>query len=141
MRTLDPVSFRNSGLPGVLNPIEYRVLHQSSGQGGDWKALGRSVLLLPDLQSRSCSPRGDAWWVKGKHLDLIDGVRLTDPALAPGSGFSPASLVPCTDGLCLSLPRALSAATIQLHLRWVDRVFSVRLPEVSGSCDAGPGAV
>ena len=141
LRTLDPVSFRNFGLPGVLNPIEYRVLHQSSGQGGDWKALGRSVLLLPDLQSRSCSPRGDAWWVKGKHLDLIDGVRLIDPALAPGGDFSPATLVPCTDGLCLSLPRALPAATIQLHLRWVDRLFTVRLPEVSGSCDAGPGAV
>lgn len=138
LRTLDPVNFRNYSLPGVVNPIEYRVLHQSSGQGGDWRVLGRSVLLLPDLQSRSCSPGGDAWWIQGKHLDLLDGVRLTDPALAPNGDFSPVSLVPCRNGLCLSLPRELPAATIQLRLRWVDRVFTVRLPEVGGPCDAAP---
>ena len=140
LRTLDPVSFSNHGLPGVVNPVEYRVMHQSSGQGGDWRPLGRSVLLLPDLQSRSCSPDGDAWWVKGKHLDLLDGVRLADPALAPSRGFSPVSLVPCHDGLCLSLPRALSASSIELRLRWVDKVFTVRLPEASEPCAVVPDA-
>ena len=140
LRTLDPVNFRNHGLPGVVNPVEYRVLHRPSGQGGDWRALGRSVLLLPDLQSRSCSPDGDAWWIKGKHLDLLDGVRLADPALAPSRDFSPASLVPCRDGLCLSLPRALAASSIELRLRWVDKVFTVRLPEASEACAAVPDA-
>ncbi len=137
LRTLDPVSFGPVGLPGVVNPLEYRVQHQPSGQSGDWKSLDRSVLLLPDLQSRSCSPRGDAWWVKGKHLDLIDGVRVPEaqaPEASPHEGFSPASLVPCPDGLCLSLPRELPAGSIQLRVRWVDRVFSVRLPEPTQAC-------
>lgn len=132
LRTLGPVGFGHAGLPGVVNPIEYRVQHQPSGQAGDWKSLDRSVLLLPDLQSMSCSPRGDAWWVKGRHLDLIDGVRAPE-AQAP-EGFSPASFVPCPDGLCLSLPSALQQGSIQLRMRWVDRVFTVRLPEPTQAC-------
>ena len=140
LRTLDPVSFRDYALPGVVNPLEYRVLHQPSGQSGDWQALERSVLLLPDLQSRSCSPRGDAWWVSGRHLELIDGIRLAAAGAAPQEDFIPASLVPCPDGLCLSLPSQLPVGLIELRVRWVDRVFNVRLPEASGACDVGSGA-
>lgn len=135
LHTLGPVNF-GAGLPGVVNPLEYRVQHQPSGQSGDWKSLDRSVLLLPDLQSMSCSPQRGIWWVKGKHLDLIDGVRVYEAQAveaAPRQGFSPASLVPCPDGLCLSLPGPL-AGPIQLRVRWVDRVFSVRLPEPAQAC-------
>ncbi|MDD2730196.1 hypothetical protein [Malikia sp.] len=139
LRTLGPVGFGPAGLPGVVNPIEYRVQHQPSGQAGDWKSLDRSVLLLPDLQSMSCSPTGDAWWVKGKHLDLIDGVRVPETGVSeasPHEAFSPASLVPCPDGLCLSLPRELPQGRVQLRVRWVDRVFTVRLPEPAQACAA-----
>ncbi len=136
LRTRGAVGFGAGSLPGVINPLEYRVLHQPSGQSGDWKGLERSLLLLPDLKSMSCSPRGDAWWVRGKHLDLIDGIRPTGSAAAASEEFAPASLLPCPDGLCLSLPSGPPAPQVELRLRWVDRVFTVRLPEVSGTCPA-----
>lgn len=133
LRTLGPVSFSQAGLPGVLNPLEYRVQHQPSGQSGDWKSLDRSVLLLPELQSMSCSPRDDVLWVKGRHLDLIDGVRGLEAEAQEDSSqavFAPASLVPCPDGLCLSLPRKLPQGQVQLRVRWIDRIFTVSLPPV-----------
>lgn len=135
LRTRDPVRFLNAELPSVVNPLEYRVRHQPSEQAGDWLPLQRSVLLLPDLEAMSCSPRGDAWWVRGRRLDLIDGVRVPEAGSGTGQGFSAARLVPCDDGLCLSLPRTLPGDRIELRLRWVDeRVFSVRLPRPGEPC-------
>ncbi|MEY5100006.1 MAG: hypothetical protein RJA36_2725 [Pseudomonadota bacterium] len=138
LRTRNPVSFQEAELPSVVNPLEYRVLHQPSEQAGDWRPLQRSVLLLPDLVAMSCSPSGDAWWVQGRHLDLIDGVRVQGAAQADAAareGFAPARLVPCSQGLCLSLPRDLPGEQVQFQVRWVDdRVFSVRLPRPGPSC-------
>lgn len=138
LRTRRPVGFRSSELPSVVNPIEYRVQHQPSGQAGDWRALGRSALLLPDLLAMSCSPQGDSWWVSGKHLDLIDGIRLKSPEFSDSDSFLPASLVPCPDGLCLSLPQSLPAGTVEMRLRWVDRVFGVHLPAAGAGCADSP---
>lgn len=135
LRTRSPVGFRSSDLPGVVNPLEYRVVHQPSGLAGDWQALGRSVLMLPELQSAACAPAGDAWWVQGSHLDLIAGVRIDAPGAAGDVDFAPARLVPCPSGLCLSLPPVAPEARVRMRVRWVDgRVFSVRLPAPSPAC-------
>jgi hypothetical protein len=134
LRTRSPLRFRSSDLPGVVNPIEYRVQHQPSGQAGDWRPLGRSVLLLPDLHAMYCSPQRDAWWVSGKNLDLIDGIGMPSQGGSGSQAFLPSSLLACPDGLCLSLPKALPAGPIEMRLRWVDRVFDVRLFPVSAGC-------
>ena len=135
LRTRSPVRFRHEDLPSVVNALEYRVVHQPSALAGDWQALGRSVLMLPELQAAACAPTGDALWVQGEHLDLVEGVR--DDAAETGV-FTPAQLVPCPSGLCLALPSNPPQDRIRLRLRWVDdRVFTVRLPAPSPAC---PGA-
>lgn len=138
LRTRTPARFRHEDLPSVVNALEYRVVHQPSGLAGDWQKLGRSVLMLPALQAAACAPTGDALWVQGEHLDLVEGVR--DDA-AEAEGFTPARLVPCPSGLCLGLPPNPPENRIRLRLRWVDdRVFSVRLPAPSPACPEAPTA-
>lgn len=135
LRTRSPARFRHEDLPSVVNALEYRVIHQPSGLAGDWQALGRSVLMLPELQAAACAPTGDALWVQGEHLDLVEGIR---DDTAEAEGFTPARLVPCPSGLCLALPPNPPQDRVRLRLRWVDdRVFTVRLPAPSPAC---PGA-
>ena len=125
LRTRSPVRFAAAELPGVVNPLEYRVQHQPSGLNSHWLPLPRSVLLLPELSSATCSPPGDAVWVAGSRLDLIDAVR---PADTPDAAFAAAPLVSCPQGLCLSLP-ASTGDQLDVRVRWVDgRVFRARLP-------------
>lgn len=141
LRTRAPIGFRSVELPGVVNALEYRVVHQPSGLAGDWQPLGRSVLPLPGLQTASCAPTGDALWIQGSHLDLIAGVRTDPPDPDAPDGFGPARLVPCPSGLCLALPPNLPGERVRLRLRWVDgRPFDVRLPALSPACAVrGPG--
>jgi hypothetical protein len=129
LRTLNPVLFNGTRLPGVINPLEFRVEHQPSGQSSEWQPLPRAVLLLPHLQNLLCTQMAQTWWIEGKHLDLIDGLRW------PGTenettGFVPPTLVPCASGLCLRLSSWPAKGMLDIRLRWVDqRSFSVRLPQ------------
>lgn len=135
LRTRHPIRFDPAKLPSVLNPLEYRVLHTASGQASEWQALQRAVLWLPDLQALSCSPKGDALWLQGQRLDLIDGLRVLPPKGEASDDFVAPELVPCPQGLCLRLPRHVPSALLQLRVRWVDaRVFSVRLPAADKTC-------
>ena len=135
LRTRSPIRFRHEDLPSVVNPLEYRVVHQPSGLASDWQALGRSVLMLPELRAAACAPTEGAVWVQGEHLDLVEGVRV-DPSEADDTqGFAPARLVPCPSGLCLELPANPPDDRIRLRVRWVgDRVFTVRLPAAEPAC-------
>ena len=135
LRTRAPIRFDPARLPSVVNPLEYRVLHLASGQASAWQALERAVLWLPDLHGARCAPTGDALWLQGQRLDLIDGVRaLPAPGAAPDDWAAP-ELVPCTQGLCLRLPPRLPQQQVQLRMRWVDeRVFTVRLPDAQPAC-------
>jgi len=135
LRTRAPIRFDPARLPSVVNPLEYRVLHLASGQASAWQALERAVLWLPDLHGARCAPTGDALWLQGQRLDLIDGVRaLPAPDAAPDDWAAP-ELVPCSQGLCLRLPPRLPQQQVQLRMRWVDeRVFTVRLPDAQPAC-------
>jgi hypothetical protein len=130
LRTRNPVNFAQAELPSVINPLEYRILHNPSGLASDWQNLPRQVLLLPELQDVTCSPAGDALWVQGKRLDLIDTVRVSADA-----EFQAAQLVSCPTGLCLSLPAAAADEAVTMRLRWIDqRLFKPKLPKASQAC-------
>jgi len=135
LRTRSPVRFDPARLPSVVNPLEWRVLHQPSDQAGPWQALGRTLVWLPDLQGLACSAHGDALLLGGQRLDLIDGWRTTSGANTSAGEFAAPELQPCPQGLCLRLPKRLPGEQLQLRLRWVDeRVFTVHLPKAAPGC-------
>jgi hypothetical protein len=135
LRTRSPVRFDPAHLPSIVNPLEWRVLHQPSDQAGPWQALDRTLVWLPDLQGMACSPHGDALLLNGQRLDLIDGWRLSAGANASPTEFIAPDLLPCPQGLCLRLPKRVPGDQLQLRLRWVDeRVFTVRLPKAAPAC-------
>jgi hypothetical protein len=137
LRTRNPVTFNRDILPSVVNPLEFRVLHQASQLASEWQPVGRSVVLLPDLDKASCSPNGDVLWLSGRNLDLIDGIRLDVPAqAAQDTGFAPPQFDPCPNGLCLRLPPGASTTgQIEVRLRWVHgRQFVVRIPPTARDC-------
>ena len=132
LRTRNPVSFVQTELPSVVNPLEYRIAHQPSGLSNEWQSLPRQVLWLPELQGATCAPQGDAIWVHGKRLDLIDAVRMgTD------GDFQSAQLVSCPNGLCLKLPISAAESQLAVRLRWVDdRLFQPNIPNLKQSCSS-----
>jgi hypothetical protein len=134
LRTRSPVSFAQAELPSVVNPLEYRISHQPSGLSNEWQTLPRQVLWLPDLQGATCSPQGDAVWVHGKRLDLIDSIRVGVDA-----DFQSAQLVSCPKGLCLNLPTSAAQGQLTMRLRWVDdRLFQPNIPELTQACQTPP---
>ena len=135
LRTRSPVRFDPAHLPSIVNPLQWRVLHQPSGQAGPWQDLGRTLIWLPDLQSLSCSASGDALLLGGQRMDLIDALRIAAGSDAADKAFTPPELAPCAQGLCLRLPRRVPGDLLQLRLRWLDdRVFSVQLPKANRAC-------
>jgi hypothetical protein len=96
----------------------------------EWQTLPRQVLWLPELQGATCSPQGDAIWVHGKRLDLIDSIRVGADA-----DFQSAQLVSCPKGLCLNLPTSAVQGQLTMRLRWVDdRLFQPTIPELTQAC-------
>lgn len=133
LRTKNPISFSQSELPSVINALEYRIQHNTSGQSSEWVNLPRSVILLPDLQTATCSEAKDAWLVSGKNLNLIEAIRVKNGHM--DEGFQSVSLVSCQHGLCIKIPSALTNNSIDIRLRWVDdREFTVVIPGLSDKC-------
>lgn len=126
LRTVNPVLFKSGELPGVINPLEFRVQHKPSGESSDWQKLPRAVLLLPHLQEIACAGPAATWWLKGQHLDLIDSLRWAEG----NSDFVPSTLDPCPTGLCLRLPAIPTTENgLEIRLRWVDgRSFTAHVP-------------
>lgn len=133
LRTRHPISFKSIELPSVINPIEFRVRHVSSGRGGVWLPLNKSILMLPDIKDISCGQESKSVLIHGTHLEFIDGAMLksanelvsTEPVK-----IDEAVLVPCTDGLCLQVPVAQAQVQEKLlvQLHWLnERIFSVDL--------------
>ena len=135
LRTRQPVRFKGSELPSVINPLEFRVLHDATGLFSAWAPLGRSVLMLPEFSALSCAPQPGRIWLHGAQLDLIDAARFVDPAQQP-QPLEPALLEPCPEGLCLSLPAPAHQQKLHLSLGWVSRrVFQVETATL-GDCKA-----
>ena len=138
LRTRQPISFKSIELPSVINPIEFRVRHVTSGRGGVWRPLNKSILMLPDIKDVSCGKESKTILIHGSHLEFIDGAMLkssnevvsTEPAM-----IDEAVLVPCTDGLCLQVSIAQAQAQLQeklhIQLHWLNqRIFSVDLEKL-----------
>ncbi|MET3105908.1 hypothetical protein AAKU58_000723 [Oxalobacteraceae bacterium GrIS 1.18] len=129
LRTRKPITFESAVLPSVVNPIWYRVQHQPSGLTGDWQALNRSVIYLPQLTSLSCS--GNATLVHGSQLELIDWAGAPDAQ-------EPAKTVvsQCDKDQCLEISEIFNANKLKVKLHWIDqRLFDVNFPQ-SPDCSA-----
>ncbi len=134
LRTRHPVSFAQTELPSLVNPLEYRITHQPSGLSNEWQILPRQVLWLPELQGATCGPQGDVIWVHGKRLDLIDAVRVETEG-----EFQDAQLVSCPKGLCLRLPLSATTSPLSVRLRWVDdRLFQPNIANIKQPCQSPP---
>jgi hypothetical protein len=138
LRTKNPINFSQSDLPSVINSLEYRIQHNTSGQASEWVNLPRSVIVLPDLQNATCSATNDSWLVSGKNLNLIDSIRIEDTG--KNEDFQSAELVSCLQGLCLKVPAPLARDSIDIRIRWVDdREFNAVIPVVTKDCGTKPG--
>lgn len=128
LRTRQPVSFKGIELPSVINPIEFRVRHVTSGRSGKWKALDRSVLMLPAIKEVSCGDSANTLLVHGHHLEFIDAaiLKTANEQIKPDESI----LVPCSDGLCLQVPltESIGVDKLLVQLHWLNqRTFSVDL--------------
>lgn len=128
LRTRQPVSFKGIELPSVINPIEFRVRHVTSGRSGKWKALDRSVLMLPAIKEVSCGDSANTLLVHGHQLEFIDAaiLKTANEQIKPDESI----LVPCSDGLCLQVPltKSISVDKLLVQLHWLNqRIFSVDL--------------
>ncbi len=133
LRTKSPISFSQSDLPSVINSLEYRIQHSTSGQASEWVNLPRSVIVLPDLQNATCSATSDSWLVGGKNLNLIESIRVEDTG--KNEDFQSAQLVSCLQGLCLKVPAPLTRDSIDIRMRWVDdREFNAVIPGATKEC-------
>jgi len=156
LRTRHPISFQGVELPSIVNPLEFRVVHPPSGAQGQWVALQRAVLLVPELTDLTCADAPDQYWIHGHHLDKIDAIDSqtaistvpppsdstasnttsadTDSTAVPLAPLpiQPAQLDACDNGgLCLKVVSAQRQPTWRIALRWVDqRVFHVKLGEL-----------
>lgn len=133
LRTRHPISFKSIELPSVINPLEFRVRHVTSGRGGVWRPLAKSILMLPDIKDISCGKESKSILIHGTHLEFIDGATLksanelvsTEPVK-----LDEAVLVPCTDGLCLQVPvvQVQEQEKLLVQLHWLnERIFAVDL--------------
>jgi len=156
LRTRHPISFQGVELPSIVNPLEFRVVYPPSGAQGQWVALQRAVLLVPELTDLTCADAPDQYWIHGHHLDKIDAIDSqtaistvpppsdstasnttsadTDNTAVPLAPLpiQPAQLDACDNGgLCLKVVSAQRQPTWRIPLRWVDqRVFHVKLGEL-----------
>ena len=134
LRTRAPISFQGVELPSVVNPLEFRVRHETTGLVGAWLALGRAVLLLPDFRKLTCASPAGRLWLHGTQLDLIDSAVWASVSAEPGlstAGNPFLNLVPCADGLCLELSMPAKPSKLSVSLRWVpQRIFGVDLGEL-----------
>jgi hypothetical protein len=139
LRTKNPINFSQSDLPSVINSLEYRIQHNTSGQASEWVNLPRSVIVLPDLQNATCSATNDSWLVSGKNLNVIDSIRIEDTD--KNEAFQAAQLVSCSQGLCLKVPAPLARDSIDLRMRWVDdREFNALIPGITKDCGRNPSS-
>jgi hypothetical protein len=122
LRTRQAVPLKGTELPSVINPLEYRVVQDSTGLASAWAPLQRSVLMLPELGSLACAATPGHWWLHGSQLHLVDAAGWAE------SELTPAQLQPCPNGLCLLLPQTNTPTPLTLRLHWVrEPVFTVEV--------------
>ena len=131
LRTRDPISFAHTQLPGIVNPVWYRIQHLPTGLAGDWQALNRSIVYFPQLTTPSCNAAGNGLLIHGNQLELIDWASndLTHTSTTPPSGSNISTgLVRCDQGLCLGISKLGNDNKLNVKLHWIDdRLFTVTL--------------
>ena len=127
LRTREPVRLTGYPWPGMINPIEYRVIDAQSKPLSPWQALTKTVITLPTLKGWQCNPDGQGWLMSGERLDLIRNAGWAPPADPMAQEpLAPARFVPCVDGLCLALDKPQEGQRLSIQLHWLtERQFQV----------------
>jgi hypothetical protein len=147
LRTRQAVSLEKVELPGVLSRIEYQVRHEESQLASDWQSLGIDVLMVPELDTVTCSVEPGVLWLSGNSLELIDQAEIkldhSEPTIDPDmtKALNTATLEACPHGLCLALQDPLNQGAQQMsqhvqqsghmldlfiRLRWIDKTFKMK---------------
>ena len=147
LRTRQAVSLEKVELPGVLSRIEYQVRHEESQLASDWQSLGIDVLMVPELDTVTCSVEPGVLWLSGNLLELIDQAEIkldhSEPTIDPDmtKALNTATLEACPHGLCLALQDPLNQGAQQMsqhvqqsghmldlfiRLRWIDKTFKMK---------------
>lgn len=134
LRTRAPVSFPNMALPGVVNPIFYRVQNQQNGYLGDWKPLERSVVALPTLGALTCAPGAGGLLLHGAGLDQIDWVSTDTARSTAPANWKPGSAVlagACENEQCVAIGHLGGDRRLRVKLHWIDKpLFNAKFSEV-----------
>ena len=127
VRTRAPVPLSGVPWPGMVNPIEFRVIGEQGVPLAPWQPLGKSVITLPDLKKWSCSADGQSWLVSGERLELIQAAGWMGPESQDQSLLPQALFRPCPDGLCLTVDRPVEGQRLAIQLHWLgERRFSLQ---------------
>jgi len=147
LRTRQAVSLEKVELPGVLSRIEYQVRHEESQLASDWQSLGIDVLMVPELDTVTCSLEPGVLWLSDNSLELIDQAEIkldhSEPTIDPDmtKALTTAILEACPHGLCLALQDPLNQGAQQMsqhvqqsghmldlfiRLRWIDKTFKMK---------------
>jgi hypothetical protein len=119
VRTRAPVTLAGMTWPGMINPIEFRVVNSKGVPMSPWQPLGKSVIALPNFKRWLCHAGDEPWQIPGERLELIekaDWVAPNEPAQSP---LNEARFTPCPDGLCLTLDAPQPGQKMAVELHWL----------------------
>jgi len=105
------------------------------------------VLMVPELDTVTCSLEPGVLWLSGNSLELIDQAEIkldhSEPTIDPDmtKALNTATLEACPHGLCLALQDPLNQGAQQMsqhvqqsghmldlfiRLRWIDKTFKMK---------------
>lgn len=119
VRTRTPVALSGLTWPGMVNPLEFRVVGEQGLPLAPWQPLGKAVVTLPVLKKWRCPAAPADWTVSGERLELIRHAGWVDGASAPETRLPEARFAPCPDGLCLVLEPAPEHQQLAVQLHWL----------------------
>ncbi|MEY2805409.1 MAG: hypothetical protein RL657_2745 [Pseudomonadota bacterium] len=129
VRTRTPVGLSGLTWPGMVNPLEFRVVGEQGLPLAPWQPLGKAMVTLPVLKKWNCPVGSESWTVSGERLELIRNAGWVDLSATEQAGLPEARFAPCPDGLCLVLEPAPDNRQLALQMHWLgDRRFVLTRP-------------
>jgi hypothetical protein len=132
VRTRAPATFAGVAWPGMINPIEFRVINPKGMPMSPWQPLGKSVVALPNFKHWLCRHGDEPWQIPGDRLELIQKADWIASDEADETALSEVRFSPCADGLCLTLAAPKPRQKLAVELHWLPgRRFTLNLGQPS----------
>lgn len=119
VRTRTPVALSGLTWPGMVNPLEFRVVGEQGLPLSPWQPLRKAVVTLPVLHAWTCPAGQGVWSVSGERLELIRNAGWVDVNAGSEVILPEAQFSPCPDGLCLVLDPAPENQPLAVQLHWM----------------------